>query len=108
MPEPTISLPQYQNEILSDEVQEVISYRPHWIVRGGNGFFLLIIFLLISLTWFIKYPDIINGSAKLVALNPPKLIGSKVEGKLVKLFVRNEQDVIRDQHLGCMESTDGL
>lgn len=104
MPEPTISLPQYRNELLSDEVQEVISYRPHWIVRKGNVFFFLIILLLLLLTWFIKYPDIINGSAKLVALNPPKLITSKVEGKLVKLFVRNEQDVIKGQHLGYMES----
>jgi HlyD family secretion protein len=105
MPEQTISLPQYRNELLSDEVQEVISYRPHWIVRKGNIFFLLIILFLLTLTWFIKYPDIINGSAKLVALNPPKLINSKVQGKLVKLFVSNEQHVQKGRHLGYMEST---
>jgi HlyD family secretion protein len=105
MEEKSISLPQYRNELVSDEIQEVISYRPHWIIRKGNVLFFLIILFLMSLTWFIRYPDIINGSARLVALNPPKLITSKVEGKLLKLFVVNEQPVQKGQHLGYMEST---
>ena len=105
MEEKSISLPQYRNELVSDEIQEVIGYRPHWIIRKGNILFLLIILFLLSLTWFIRYPDIINGSARLVALDPPKLITSKVEGKLLKLFVANEQLVQKGQHLGYMEST---
>ncbi|MBS1620442.1 MAG: HlyD family efflux transporter periplasmic adaptor subunit [Bacteroidetes bacterium] len=91
--------------LVSSEIQEIISYRPHWIIRKGNILFLLIILFLLALTWFIKYPDIINGSARLVALNPPKLITSKVEGKLLKLFVTNEQQVQQGTHLGYMEST---
>ena len=105
MPQQTISVPRYTNELISEEVQEVISYKPHWIVRKGNFLFLVIMLFLLVLTWFIKYPDIINGSATLVALNPPKLITSKVQGKLVKLFVINEQQVQKDQQLGYMEST---
>ena len=92
-------------ELLTEEVQEVISYRPHWIVRKGNTLFLLIILLLLTLTWIIKYPDILRASARLVALNPPKLINAKTEGKLLKLFVTNEQTVKKGQHLGYMEST---
>jgi len=93
-----------KDTLVSDEIQEVISYRPHWIIRKGNILFLFIIVFLLALTWFIRYPDIINGSARLVALNPPKLIASKVEGKLMKLFVVNEQPVQKGQHLGYMES----
>ena len=95
----------FTEELISDEVQEVISYRPHWIIRKGNAFFLLILLFLFSLTWFIKYPDIVNGSARLVALNPPKLVSSKTDGKLVKLFIGNEQWVKKNQHLAYMEST---
>jgi multidrug resistance efflux pump len=95
----------YNDELVSDEINEVISYRPHWIVRKGNVFFLLIILFLLSLTWFIKYPDIVNGTARLVALNPPKLISSKAEGKLLRLFVINEQQVHKGEHLGYMENT---
>jgi HlyD family secretion protein len=94
-----------RNELLTDEVQEVISYRPHWIVRKGNIVFLFIILLLLALTWIIKYPDIINASTRLVALNPPKSVIAKTAGKLLKLFVNNEQPVKKDQHLGYMENT---
>lgn len=95
----------YQHELISDEVNEVISHQPHWIVRRGNMIFLLILFFLLSLTWFIKYPDVVNASARLVAINPPKLITARSEGRLLKLFVANEQSVTRDQHLGYIEST---
>lgn len=91
--------------LISDEVKEIISYRPHWMIRKGNILFFLILAGLLVITWFIKYPDIINGSTKLVALNAPKLVSSKVEGKLIKLFVTNEERVHTGQHLGYMEST---
>lgn len=93
------------NELLTEEVQEVISYRPHWIVRKGNTVFLLIIFLLLALTWVIQYPDMISASTRLVTLNPPKLVNAKTEGKLIKLLIANEQQVKNGQTLGYMEST---
>ncbi|MGH2552544.1 MAG: hypothetical protein ACRDEB_02440, partial [Chitinophagaceae bacterium] len=84
-------------ELLTEEVQEVISYRPHWIVRKGNTLFLFIVLLLLALTWIIQYPDMINASTRLVTLNPPKLVNAKTEGKLLKLLVANEQQVKKDQ-----------
>ena len=93
------------NELLTEEVQDVISYRPHWIVRKGNTVFLLIIVSLLAMTWVIQYPDMINASTRLVTLNPPKLVNAKTEGKLIKLLVTNEQNVQKDQTLGYMEST---
>src|SRR5258706_13781795 len=93
----------YRHELVSDEIHEVINYRTDLIIRKGNVFFFLIILFLLSLTWFIEYPDIVNGTARLVALNPPKLISSKAEGKLLKLFVANEQQVHKGQYLGYME-----
>ena len=94
----------YQQELVSDEIQEVISYRPHWIGRKGNILFLVIILFLFSLTWLIKYPDTINSSARLVALNPPKMVVAKSEGKLMKLLVQNEEEVKSGQELGYIES----
>ena len=105
MPEGTIHLQTRSDELISDEVKEIISYRPHWIIRKGNIVFFLILTGLLAATWFIKYPDIINGSATLVALNAPKLINAKVEGKLIGLFASNEERVKKGQHLGYMEST---
>ena len=95
-----------QNEgLVSDEIKEIVSYRPHWVIRKGNVVFLLILILLISFTYLIQYPDMVNASARLVALNPPKNVNAKTEGKLVKLFAANEDAVKKDQHLGFLEST---
>ncbi len=58
------------NELLSDEVREIISYRPHWIVRKGNIIFLIVLSCMFLLTFLIQYPDIITTPARLVRSNP--------------------------------------
>jgi multidrug resistance efflux pump len=93
------------NGLVSNEMAELISYRPHWVIRKGNAIFLFILFLLLAFTWFIKYPDIVKGSVKLVAIDAPKLLVAKTEGKLQKLVVVNEQDVEQGQPLAFLQST---
>jgi HlyD family secretion protein len=101
----TTRIQQHSDELISDEVKEIISYRPHWMIRKGNLIFFIVLASLLSLTWFIAYPDIINGSARLVSLNAPKMISSKTEGKLMKLFVIDGETVQKGKHLGYSEST---
>ena len=105
MAEQSLIIKGQHEELVSDEIKEIVSYRPHWIIRKGNLVFLVILLLLLALTVIIQYPDLITTSARLVALNPPKTINAKTEGKLIKLFVTNEEVVSKDQHLGYMEST---
>ena len=93
------------NDLISEEVQEIISNRPHWLVRKGNTFFLLIVMLLLFLTWLIRFPDVVEGEARLTALNAPKLITARTDGKLQKLFVQNETKVKDGQYLALLQST---
>lgn len=94
-----------QQETLTDEVQELITYRPHWIVRKGNVFFLVVLLGVLLVTWLIRYPDIIRSSARLVATNPPKQVIARAQGKLAKLLVRDNDDAKAGQHLAYIEST---
>ncbi|MGN6164441.1 MAG: hypothetical protein ACTHOF_07865, partial [Flavisolibacter sp.] len=91
--------------LISDEVKEIISYRPHWIIRKGNVIFFAVILLLLTLTWFIQYPDKVNASARLVALKAPKIVTARTDGKLDKLLVVNEQVVSSGQPLAWLQST---
>jgi len=52
-------------ELRSDEVQEIMSYVPNWMIRWGITLIFILIALGIFITWFIKYPDVISGSATL-------------------------------------------
>lgn len=94
-----------RQELISEEVQDIISYRPHWIVRKGNTVFLLVLLLLLALTWVIQYPDKIVAPSRLVALNPPKLVAAKTEGKIIRLFVIDEQTIKKGEQLAHLEST---
>ena len=92
-------------EIFSNEVQELISYQPNSLIRRGNFIIFIIILLILSFTWFIKYPDLIKCNMKLTAINAPKLLTAKKEGMLVGLLVNNEQIVNAGQPLAFLQST---
>lgn len=89
----------------SQEVQEIISKQPGFLSKWALLIFLLIIILVICGTWFIKYPDIIQANATLTAANAPKEIVTRQDGKLVKLFVKNDDTVAVAQTIGWIEST---
>jgi HlyD family secretion protein len=103
MPESNLS--DIREEVLSEEVQDILTYRPKWIIRNGNILLLVIVLLMLATTWLIRYPDIITSSARLKALNPPKQIVARTNGKLIKLFVQNGETTQQDSHLGLLEST---
>lgn len=90
--------------LLSHEVRDIISDKPLWIVRNGIMLFFIIISILIALTFFIKYPDIVIAKAKLSSVNAPKEIKIKTEGKLIKLLAEEGKFAVSGELLGFMES----
>jgi multidrug resistance efflux pump len=98
--------PEMQNiELRSQEVQELISNDPGWLVRKGISFFMIILLGVIAGAWFIRYPEIVNARMQLTSLNPPLPVFSRVEGKLIKLFATDTQRVKKNDVLGYIEST---
>ena len=91
-------------KLLSGEVQEIISDKPNWILRNGISLFFVVIGCLVASTFFISYPDIVIGRAKLTSVNAPKQVKTKIEGKLIKLIAFEGKFVLQNQLLGFMES----
>ncbi|HES59568.1 MAG TPA: HlyD family secretion protein, partial [Caldithrix sp.] len=58
-------------EIRSDEVQEILGFIPHWIIRGGISVIFFIIILLFIGSWYFKYPDVISSNIIITTQNPP-------------------------------------
>lgn len=88
----------------SEMAQEIISRKPDFFERWSLLVFLGILLLLLAATWFIQYPDIIEVTAKLTASNAPKELIIRQEGRLVKLFVHNNETVNKNQVFGWIES----
>lgn len=94
----------YQEEI-SDDMQDIISYKPKWFVRNSNYLLLTMLVFIFAATWFIKFPSVTKASARLVSLKPQLPVISKVNGKLIKLFVNNEDKVQKEQIIAFIESS---
>ena len=92
-------------EIRSEEVQEILSYVPNWMIRWGNSLFLLLIIMLLFITWFIKYPDIINADVIITTEIPPQKEYARVTGKIDTLFVKDTQYVIENETMAVIENT---
>ena len=56
----------------SEEVIEILTEVPNWMIRWGNLLFLSIILTLLLISWFVKYPDIITSEAIITTQIPPQ------------------------------------
>ncbi|TKC13122.1 HlyD family efflux transporter periplasmic adaptor subunit [Pedobacter polaris] len=92
----------YQN---SEEVQEIITAVPSWILRRGITLIFLVLVLIILLSAFIRYPDVVKTSLKVNSLNSPKPVIAHQQGKLVKILIKENQIVAEKQPLAFIEST---
>lgn len=86
------------------EIEEIISNKPPHIVRWGTLYFFFLLVLLGIACWFIQYPDIVAGKAKLNSINAPKQVVTRTDGKLIKIAVKENEQVATGQILGYMES----
>lgn len=92
-------------ELRSESVQEVLSNPPAWILRYGISIIFIIMILVVIGSWFVKYPDIISAKAVITSANPPERLESKVNSRIVKLYVANSEKVKRGDVLAILEST---
>jgi HlyD family secretion protein len=87
----------------SESIQDIIGTNPSAIVRWGNTFMFIICTILISLCWLIKYPDTIISQITIKTNINPKPVTAKLDGKLIKLLIKDGEIVKRGQHLAYIE-----
>jgi multidrug efflux pump subunit AcrA (membrane-fusion protein) len=91
-------------ELRSNDVQEILSRPPKWIVRWGITIILAIVLVVVIGSWFFKYPDIISANIVLTTENPPAPVVAKISGKIQNLFVSDQQNVEEHQILAVIEN----
>ncbi len=67
--------------------------------------FLYILLLLFAGTWFIRYPAIIETHGTLTANDASKEMIALQSGRLIKLFVKNGDEVKKGNMIAWIEST---
>ena len=92
----------------SDELLDILSSPPHFLIRFGLTIIGLIFGLLLLGTWFIRYPETIEAPITLTTAQMPKPVIARTSGKLGVLKVSDTGSVQQGDYLGFIESTGNI
>jgi len=92
-------------ELRSEDVQEILSAVPNWMIRWGNLLVLILIVMLLGISWFVRYPDIITAEAMITTQIPPQKEFAKTTGILIAVLVNDNDLVKKNQPLAIIENT---
>ena len=91
-------------ELRSEEVQEILTKVPSSMLRYGNALFLILIVLLLFISWWVKYPDIIVSQGIITTQVPPQKEYSKINSMIQHLLVVNDQEVETGELLAVLQN----
>jgi len=100
-------MPEYQN-IRSEEVQDILTKVPHWMIVWGNSIILALLLLFFLLSYLIKYPDVISSQALVTSSRPPQKEFANTTGKIDTILVVDKQAVVRGDILAMIENSASL
>lgn len=92
-------------ELRSEEVQEILTRVPHWMIRWGNIVVLLLLFSMMFGAYFIKYPDIVTTKVIITTQNPPEKLVARTSGKIAEILVADRTEVNPKTALAIIENT---
>ncbi|WP_313187779.1 HlyD family secretion protein [Sphingobacterium siyangense] len=92
-------------DVHSEYMQDIITKPPSWLLQRGISFIFLTIFVLIAMTAFIRYPQLLSAPMTITTDNAPKAVVSKLQGNIVKIKVKDGQWIASGMPLAYIEST---
>ena len=91
-------------ELRSEEVQDILTKIPHWIIRWGSLVVLIILLLLFLVSWMVKYPDIITTEIIITTQIPPEKLVAKTSGKIQAILIDDKAKVNKNTPLAVIEN----
>ncbi|PRX55250.1 HlyD family secretion protein [Flagellimonas meridianipacifica] len=89
----------------SEEVQEILSNPPSWIVRWGITLIFMFTLIILTLCFLIKYPDLVTARVIVTTERPTEKVVARYSGALEKIYIENGDTVVVDQRLAVFKNT---
>ncbi|MCC5944767.1 MAG: HlyD family efflux transporter periplasmic adaptor subunit [Bernardetiaceae bacterium] len=86
-------------EIRSEEIRDLLSGMPSWLIRRGIMIFFLVLIGFMSMSWFVRYPDIVRAPVELNTRTLPASVSMRESGNLSYLHVQEGESVEKNQVL---------
>ncbi|HEU0297967.1 MAG TPA: hypothetical protein VFR37_00890, partial [Longimicrobium sp.] len=97
-PRPAVPVPP-AGEARTEELQDLISQVPGWLVRWGITLVFLVLLTLLGLSWLVRYPVRVPGELSLTTPSPPVRLVVPGGGVVQRLLVADQQQVRNGQWL---------
>lgn len=91
-------------ELRSEEVQDILTKVPNWMIRWGTVLIFAIILLLLFTSWFIRYPDVVSSEIIITTNIPPEKLVAKINGKIQAILINDKEKVKAQTPLAIIEN----
>ncbi|MFT6961815.1 MAG: HlyD family secretion protein [Flammeovirgaceae bacterium] len=88
----------------SESVKEILSKPPNWLIRWGITVIFGVVILMVLLSIYVKYPDVVVASATITTTQPPSSVKALSSGKISHLFVSENETVEASQTLAVIDN----
>lgn len=89
---------------LSEEILDIVNESPAWLVRMGATVILFLLLLFLAGAWYIRYPEVLKGTAVVTTTAPTIKVVSENEGRLMRLLLPAGATVRKGEVLAEMEN----
>jgi multidrug resistance efflux pump len=91
-------------DIRSEEVQELLGTPPHWLVRWGLLFALVLLIVTVWLLYWITFPETVNAVIRIKREDPEVELITPRSGHISHILVESEDTVVAGQTLIVLKS----
>jgi hypothetical protein len=86
------------------DLDDIIARPPGWTLRWGLTALLIGFAMLLAVSWFIRYPDVVEARAVLTTENPPIRLTAGASARVNKLLIKNGEQVMAGDLLAMLEN----
>ncbi|MEM9546158.1 MAG: HlyD family efflux transporter periplasmic adaptor subunit [Bacteroidota bacterium] len=87
------------------EIDDLIGIPPGWLLRSGIGMIAIVTFILLTGSYFFKYPDKLTGNGVVTSKTPPIEIVSRTSGYIDAIHVEESQEVYQGEPILFINNT---
>ncbi len=92
-------------ELRSEEVQDILTKVPHWMIRWGTVLIFGIIVMLFFTSWFLRYPDVVTTEIVITTNIPPEKLVAKTSGRIEAILVKDKSKIQKNTTLAVIENS---
>lgn len=91
-------------EIRSEDINDILSRPPRWILRWGSTVILLIVAILIIGSALFRYPDTLKAPVLVTSENLPAQLMAKTTGRIQKIFKEDGDSVSKGDLIATIDN----